>query len=69
METLSVFEALKSKTMVSDVEVTLSHSIGVGWNASRRDITASINDLKYFLEFHSVHLTPIPQVAQIQWLK
>lgn len=45
METSRLFEVLKGKTMVSGGEVTLSHSIGGGWEASVEIIMARVSYL------------------------
>lgn len=57
METLRVFEALKGK--MSDGEVTLGHSIAIGWEMSGRDRKARVSYLQHFLGLYSVCLTTI----------
>lgn len=59
METLRVFKALKGTTVVSDGEVTLSHSIAVRWEMSGRDRKARVSYLQHFLGLYSVCLTTI----------
>lgn len=60
METSRLFEVLKGKTMVTGGEVTLSHSIGGGWEASVEIIMARVSYLQHFLGSTQCACLPFP---------